>query len=111
MSTEPALSEERVKRILISVDAHGKPRVADDLQDVTINKEKGEEVRWESESGLPFRIDFKQDASPFYEDQFNERFPHSGLARRGVLPSQDRSYRYTIEIQGKTLDPVIKVYP
>jgi hypothetical protein len=111
MSTQAAMAKERVKTILITVDALGNPRVPREQEVVTINQEKGEEVRWEAEPGVAFRVDFKQDASPFYEDQFNEKFPHSGLARRGVLPSEERAYKYAIEIDGKTLDPTIKVYP
>ena len=33
------------------------------------------------------------------------------MVRRGVLSSQFRAYEYTIEINGKTLDPQIKVFP
>ena len=111
MSTQAATAKERVKTIFITVDAQGKPQIAADQQVVTISSTNGEQVRWESDGGVPFRVDFKTDASPFYEDQFDEKSSHSGLVRRGVLPSEDRFYKYTIEINGKTLDPVIKVYP
>lgn len=108
MPAQPAMSEERVKRIEITVDKQGKPHIAGDLRAVTIDRTKDEEVIWVSE--MPFRIDFKGD-SPFYEDQFNQTYRRSGLVRRGVLSDKFRTYEYTIEINGKTLDPQIKVFP
>ncbi len=106
MPAQPAMSEERVKRIEITLDEHKKPHVAADQRIVTIDKT--EEVIWVSE--LPFRIDFKG-VSPFYEDQFDHTYRRSGMVRRGVLPSQFHAYEYTIEVNGKTLDPQIKVFP
>jgi hypothetical protein len=108
MSAQPTMAEERVKRIVISLEADGTPRVPPQQQVVEINRKNNEEVIWESDH--LFRVDFSEDVSPFYEDQFNNDFPQSGLARRGVLPSEERSYKYTIEVNGKTLDPAIKVY-
>jgi hypothetical protein len=108
MPAQPAMSEERVKRIEITVSKDGKPHIAADLRAVTIDRTKDEEVIWVSE--LPFRIDFRGD-SPFYESQFNEKNRRSGLVRRGVISSRFRTYEYTIEIEGKTLDPQIKVFP
>lgn len=108
MPAQPVMSEERVKRIEITVDKQGKPHIAADLRALTIDRTKDEEVIWVSE--LPFRIDFKGD-SPFYEDQFNQTYRRSGLVRRGVLSDKFRTYEYTIEINDKTLDPQIKVFP
>jgi len=110
MPAQAAMSEERerVKQIEITVDKQGKPHIAENLGAVTLNRTKDEEVAWVSE--LPFRIDFKGD-SPFYESQFSEKERRSGLVRRGVIASEFREYKYTIEINGKTLDPVIKVFP
>jgi hypothetical protein len=107
MPAQPALSEERVKRIEITLDSNGKPQLAKGQLCVEIDRSKDEEVLWVFNG--PFRIDFK-DVSPFYEDQFNETFRQSGLVRRGVLPSRVRVYEYSIEINGKTLDPQIKVF-
>lgn len=108
MPAQPAMSEQRVKRIEITLDKQGKPQIAADLRVVTIDSTKDEEVIWVSET--PFRIDFKS-GSPFYEDQFSHAHRRSGLVRRGVIPSRFRAYEYTIEIDGKTLDPQIKVFP
>jgi hypothetical protein len=108
MSAQPAMSPERVKTIEITLDEYKTPQVAAEHQTVTIDRTKDEEVIWVSE--VPFRIDFKGD-SPFYEDQFNQGYRRSGLVRRAVLSSQHRSYEYTIEVNGKTLDPKIFVWP
>lgn len=108
MPAQPSMSEDRVKRIVITVDKQGKPQIAAEHHSVVIDQTKDEEVLWVSE--LPFRIDFKN-VSPFYEDQFNQKNHRSGLVRRGVLSSEFRTYEYTIDINGKTLDPQIKVWP
>jgi hypothetical protein len=108
MPAQPAMSEDRVKTIVITLDDHKKPKIAAESRCVTIDRTKDEEVNWVS--NLPFRIDFKS-VSPFYEDQFNEKNHRSGLVRRGVLSSEFRTYEYTIDVNGKTLDPQIKVFP
>jgi hypothetical protein len=108
MPAQPAMSEERVKRIEITLDDKKNPQIAAELRTVTIDRTKDEEVIWVSE--VPFRIDFKN-VSPFYEDQFNQTHRRSGLVRRAVLPSKFRTYEYTIEVNGKTLDPKIMIFP
>jgi hypothetical protein len=107
MSAHPAMSEERVKRIEITLDENKYPQVAAEYLTVTIHQGKGEEVMWVSE--VPFRIDFKS-GTPFYEDQFNQTHSWSGLVRRDVLPSPYRPYEYTINVNGKTLDPQIMIF-
>ena len=102
------MNKDRVKQIKISVDKNGKPQIASATKSVTIDRTKDEEVLWVS--NLAFRIDFKA-GSPFYEDQFDKTHRRSGLVRRGVLSSRFREYKYSIEINGKTLDPQIKVFP
>lgn len=106
MSSQPAMSEDRVKRIVITFDKEGKPQVAKDQLEVAIYG--SEEVMWVCDR--PFRIDFKN-VSPFYEDQFNQKYSRSGLVRRSVLPSKNRAYKYSIEANGKTLDPQIVIFP
>jgi hypothetical protein len=108
MSAQPAMSEERVKKIEITLDKNKHPQVAAEFRTVTLQQAKGEEVIWVSE--VPFRIDFKS-GTPFYEDQFNQTYSRSGLVRRDVLPSQYRTYEYTINVNGKTLDPQIMIFP
>ena len=108
MSSQPTMSEDRVKRIEITLKKDGTPQVAAGQGTVEIDSTKDEEVIWVSE--FPFRIDFKK-GTPFYEDQFNQKHRRSGLVRRAVLASRFRYYEYTIEVNGKTLDPKIMVFP
>lgn len=108
MPAQPTMSEERIKRIEITVDREGKPHIPAGQRAITLDSKKEEEVIWVSE--VPFRIDFGGD-SPFYEGEFNHVHRRSGLVKRGVIPSQFRHYEYTIEIEGKTLDPKIFVFP
>jgi hypothetical protein len=108
MPAQPAMSEDRVKTIVITLDEHKKPYVSEANLKVTIDSKKDEEVIWVSE--FPFRIDFKS-GTPFNDDQFDQTHQRSGLVRRAVLPSRDRHYEYTITVNGKTLDPKIFVWP
>jgi len=108
MSSQPTMSEDRVKTIEITLEKDGTPQVPEGQGTVEINSTKDEEVIWVSK--FPFRIDFKE-GTPFYEDQFNQNHRRSGLVRRGVLASRVRYYEYTIEVNGKTLDPKIMVFP
>ncbi len=107
MPAQPAMSAERVKVIEITLDKNKNPQVSSDNRIVVIDKSKDEEVMWACEH--PFRIDFKN-GTPFYEDQFNQAHVRSGLVRRGVLPSSHRSYEYTIDVNGKKLDPQIMIF-
>lgn len=108
MPAQKATNGDRVKQIEITVDKKGTPRVAEGFEAVTIDRTRDEEVIWVSDQ--PFRIDFNGE-SPFYESQFDHRNRRSGLVRRGVISSRFRCYKYTIEVEGKTLDPKIFVFP
>ncbi len=108
MPAQTVMSKERVKVIEITVDSKGNPKIADENKILQLSRPHNEEVRWVSD--LPFRIDFES-GSPFYEDQFDHKYMQSGLVRRDVLPSEHRIYKYTIDVNGKKLDPGIRVYP
>ncbi len=108
MSSQPTMSEDRVKTIEITLDKKGRPHVPKGQETVFLDSKKDEEAIWVSK--FPFRIDF-QEGTPFYEDQFNQNHRRSGLVRRGVLASRVRHYKYTIEVNGKKLDPKIMVFP
>jgi hypothetical protein len=108
MPAQPAMSEDRVKKIVITLDEKGKPQIGAGQGTVTLDRTKDEEVMWVSDVG--FRIDFKN-GTPFYEDQFDQTHHRSGLARRDLLPSPFRTYEYTINVKGKTLDPQIMIFP
>jgi hypothetical protein len=107
MKSQAVTGQAPIKVIEITF-ANGVPKVADKHKVLQLSRLRNEEVRWECD--LSFRIDFKN-GSPFYEDQFDQDHPQSGLARRSLLPSEQRIYEYTIEVKGKTLDPGIKIYP
>jgi hypothetical protein len=108
MSTGTGMQEERIKKVVITLDKHGKPQVNKEHEVVVLNRLNNEEILWISTE--PFRIDFME-GSPFYEDQFDSTNAYSGLVRRSVLKSNDRIYKYTIDIKGKILDPGIKIDP
>jgi hypothetical protein len=69
-----------------------------------LSKCADEEVRWVSVDNLDFLVDFEDD-SPFYESQFNQDSPVSGLVRRDILPNEQRLYKYTVWVGNKRLDP------
>ena len=70
-----------------------------------VSKKDNEEVRWILKGGDgKFLVDFGHD-SPFYESQFSQDSPVSGLVRRDVLPNSGRLYKYTVWVGGKKLDP------
>lgn len=108
MPAQPVMSKEQIKVVEITVDSKGNPKIADGNKLVQLSSLDYDEVRWKSD--LQFRIDF-ENGSPFYEDQFDHKHVQSGLVRRDVLPSEHRIYKYTIDVNGKKLDPGIKVYP
>jgi|ERR1700722_5076876 len=107
MPAQPAMSEERVKRVVITLDENGKPQVGAGHGKVTLDRTKDEEVMWVCD--VPFRIDFRN-GTPFYEDQFDQTHRQSGLVRRDLLPSPFRAYEYTVNVNGKTLDPQIMIF-
>ena len=95
-----------IRKIIITLDAAGKPFVAQEDEEVTIAS--SDEVVWES--AQEFLIDFKGN-SPFYEEQFSHILRRSGLVRRNVMSSKFVFYEYTIIINGQSLDPRIRIDP
>jgi len=69
-----------------------------------VSKHADQEVRWVSKKGDKFLVDFGDD-SPFYESQFSQDSPVSGLVRRDVLPNDYRLYKYTVWVGKLKLDP------
>jgi hypothetical protein len=83
----------------IHVNVEGQPKP------FWVRKRDNQEVRWVLKGGGEFLVDFKND-SPFYESQFSQESPVSGLVRRDILPSDSRLYKYTVFIPNvKELDP------
>jgi len=110
MNTGTAMDGARpnIRTISITLDAAGKPFLAQEDRDVTISSVNNEQVVWEYPH--EFLIDFKGN-SPFYEEQFSNDFKQSGLVRRNVMSSKFVFYEYTIIINGQSLDPRIRVDP
>lgn len=70
-----------------------------------ISKSQNQQVKWEAADGVtPFIIEFKKD-SPFYEKQFSNDSPYSGIIRRNVLGDPNKKYEYTVSIGSQTKDP------
>ena len=97
-----------IRTISITLDAAGKPFVAQGDLDVTISPANNEEIAWVSAE--PFLVDFKGN-SPFYEKQFSDKYAQSGLVRRDVLGSPNVFYEYSIIVNGEILDPRFGVDP
>jgi hypothetical protein len=75
-----------------------------------VSKRDCEQLVWVCEEagqpGPPFNIDFTgKFGSPFYETQFSDQVPFSGLVRRNVLPDENKNYEYSVRIGKTLLDP------
>ena len=66
-----------------------------------VSKGMQQVVVWECP--VDFAVVFNE--SPFYESQFDQSCDCSGLVRRGVLPNQDKPYKYSIYAWGQVTDP------
>jgi len=69
-----------------------------------VSKQANQEVRWILKGGGKFLVDFGDD-SPFYESQFSQDSPVSGLVRRDILPNESRLYEYTVWVGKLKKDP------
>lgn len=105
--------EEREKRevtVVISVQGEEiRVEVEGAQEPFWVKKHANQEVRWvlktaEGQFPVDFLVDFGND-SPFYESQFSQDSPVSGLVRRNILPNQARLYKYTVWVGDKKLDP------
>src|SRR5882672_10962752 len=68
-----------------------------------VSKDGNEEVRWTCNEE-DFLVEFGED-SPFYERQFSNYAPFSGLARRNIQPHETKTYKYTVRVGKIVLDP------
>ncbi|MGA2901985.1 MAG: hypothetical protein ABSF40_17305 [Candidatus Acidiferrales bacterium] len=97
-----------LRTIVITLDSNGNPQVSSGDETAVISPKKNEEILWKSAHS--FLIDFNGN-SPFYEQQFSDKYAQSGLVRRDVVSSNSVFYKYNIIINGKTLDPRVGVDP
>ena len=94
------------KTVMIFVK-DGKIQV-DPKEPFEISKSNQEEVIWQArDPKICFTVEFKNGDSPFYEFQFSNDFPASGLVRRSVLADPERQYEYLVRVEGvkDPLDP------
>jgi|SRR5574342_42918 hypothetical protein len=92
------------KRINIKqTPKHGNPFV--DCEPMEVDWQLGEHIEWDF-GGKPFKINFNGN-SPFASDQFDETKPDSGQ----VVKKFKGVYKYSVEVNGKILDPTIIVEP
>lgn len=101
----PAPGECPRQRVIISV-VDGQIRV--EPEPFAISKNNQEEVIWQaSDPDLEFTVEFEKGDSPFHDSQFNKYFNVSGLVRRSVLADPQRTYKYTVRVEGvrNPLDP------
>jgi hypothetical protein len=97
--TAPAVAPyPREQQVIITVDANG---ITVQPERFHISKARHEEVWWIC--NVAFTLDFVE--SPFTDPQFNNQYPVSGLARRSVLPSTTKHYKYTVTAGGHVYDP------
>ena len=69
-----------------------------------ISKNQFQEVQWTCD--YDFVVSFNKNGSPFYESQFDQDNPCSGLPLRiGTGDGDARPYDYSVTVGNRTLDP------
>ncbi len=92
------------KTVTIHVNRNGEVQ-STEPEYFEISKSNQEEIVWQvSDPKAYFTVEFERE-SPFYESQFNNDFPASGLVRRSVLADPQKRYKYTVRAGGAVLDP------
>jgi hypothetical protein len=96
----------RAQRKTVTIRVNNKGEVQEaEPEYFEISKSNQEEVIWQiSDPKVYFTVEFEEE-SPFYESQFNNDFPASGLVRRSVLADPQKRYKYTVRAGGAVLDP------
>ena len=112
---EEAMPNGKIVPVVITYDPKGKTAkdiIAVSEEPFLVSKGNCEQVKWicvnkdHSQAAPKFTIDFRgKYGSPFYESQFSDEVPFSGLVRREVLPYEQKIYEYTIRIGKTLLDP------
>lgn len=69
-----------------------------------ISKDFGDQVRWATrDPNASFEVDFED--SPFERAHFDNSHNCSGPLRKEVQGDKTHVYKYTVKVNGKTLDP------
>jgi plastocyanin len=92
-----------VKLVTVGVDAQGNPTCSPTTVDIWSTV--GDTVKWVS-SGVAFLITFAS-SSPFAESRFSGPMASSGA----IQPGATGSYKYSVQVGSKILDPDVKVHP
>lgn len=92
------------RRITVDIGPGGIPTI--DQDPVIVNRDNYEEVEWVGPDGQEYYVCFVAE-SPFEQRHFHSRNRRSGLARDGATGR----YKYTVEVNGKILDPTIIIKP
>ena len=69
-----------------------------------IHKHGDQDIRWICKPPQRFMVDFGND-SPFYQNQFSNNYPCSGLVKRELVPNPNKIYKYTVRIDRDSVDP------
>lgn len=85
------------------VDVRINPDASVDIDPFWIHKHQDQCVRWVCDQ--PFTVEFDPQDCPFYEWQFSQDAPCSGLARRNVVADDKRTYKYTVRVGNAVNDP------
>jgi hypothetical protein len=96
---------EREKVVRVSVRKDGYPRVEPDF--IHVDRRLDETVVWRADEGVNFTICFG-DETPFESFHFHPCKPLSGAVRPGATGGE---YKYSVEVNGKVIDPVVRVHP
>jgi hypothetical protein len=74
-----------------------------------VHKHEDQDIRWictsdEDPKEGKFAVEFDNEG-PFYQSQFSQDYPCSGLVRRNLVPDKTRIYKYTVRVGAHKLDP------
>ncbi|HTS56668.1 MAG TPA: hypothetical protein VMH03_03920 [Terriglobales bacterium] len=86
--------------VMITIDPD---TAAVSLDPFWVHKHQDQYVVWECTE--PFTVEFNPHDCPFYEWQFSQDAPCSGLARRNVVADEHRIYKYTVRVRNLVNDP------
>jgi hypothetical protein len=92
-----------VKLITVSVDSQGNPTV--DQASVDLWSTNGDTCKWMSRN-IPFVITFAA-GSPFAQSSYSGPSASSGSIQSGATGS----YKYSVQVGSKILDPMIIIRP
>lgn len=97
---------------VVTITPGNPPSVSD--ESVTIHRSQNEQVRWEcADCSSGFQVNFA-DGSPFEDPSFDtSKTKDKGRAASGRARANAdlKQYKYSVTVDGKTLDPVLILQP